>query len=355
MKVYNVTNDYEGCYYVRQLVPLREGGWWADKSSLSGTREDPMKMKNGALSSDVIVFHRPDGANKVAVMHALQEAGKKVVFDNDDTYKLDSGFDMTFFKGKRKRIAEVFNQNLNEAIKLADMVTSSTEFLAEEYRQLNDNVVVLPNCVDPFDWPEPKRNEGDKIRIGILGSVGVTGDYEVIKDVIEWIAKDDRFELVVFSYPPNNDDHKKARDIYKDHIEWWNDKVDVWQPFVDQINYQETLNDLELDIVLVPRKDNYFNKCKSNLKFLECSMLEIPVIASGFEDGNSPYEGKEDSKYMRIAKTKEDWYKHLEELSDKKTRRQLGKKAHDYVVDKYDIANNIHLWENAYKSLLDNK
>ena len=54
------------------------------------------------------------------------------------------------------------------------------------------------------------------------------------------------------------------------------------------IDYFDTLNDLELDIMMIPRKDNYFNKCKSNIKFLEASMCEIPVITNYFKD--SPYE-----------------------------------------------------------------
>jgi glycosyltransferase involved in cell wall biosynthesis len=117
-------------------------------------------------------------------------------------------------------------------------------------------------------------------------------------------------------------------------------------------DYQDTLNDLELDIALIPRTENYFNKAKSNLKFLECSMLEIPCIASGFSDGLSPYEQGEDKNYLKLVKKHEDWYTYLEELSDKKTRRELGKKAKKYVLDKYDINKNIHLWEDAYKNLI---
>ena len=42
--------------------------------------------------------------------------------------------------------------------------------------------------------------------------------------------------------------------------------------------------------MLIPRGENYFNRCKSNIKFLEASMCEIPVIAQSFTTNDSPYD-----------------------------------------------------------------
>ncbi len=63
------------------------------------------------------------------------------------------------------------------------------------------------------------------------------------------------------------------------------------------------LNELKIDIFLLPRKDNYFNRYKSNLKFLEASMVEAMYISQGFLDNQSPYEqNEEDTKYQVIIK-----------------------------------------------------
>ena len=52
---------------------------------------------------------------------------------------------------------KTINETIDLFIKEADLVTCSTEFLANEYRKLNPNVVVLPNCVDPFMFDEPLK------------------------------------------------------------------------------------------------------------------------------------------------------------------------------------------------------
>src|SRR3990167_7049025 len=101
------------------------------------------------LNSDVVVFHRPNDDRALAVAEMLRKQGKKIVMDNDDTYK---GFDLT----KLGKLADKFGQveaGADNFVKFAVMITCSTEYLRQEYLKLNPNVVVLPNCVDPDDWP----------------------------------------------------------------------------------------------------------------------------------------------------------------------------------------------------------
>ena len=94
--------------------------------------------------------------------------------------------------------------------------------------------------------------------------------------------------------------------------------------------------------MVIPRKDNYFNRCKSNLKFLEASLLRIPVIAQGFEDCLSPYQvNKEDSKHMEIVIDNDTWYdKIVELLLDEHKRVKMSEFAHDYVLKNYNIKDN---------------
>lgn len=81
-------------------------------------------------------------------------------------------------------------------------------------------------------------------------------------------------------------------------------------------------------------------------------MLEIPVVAQGFEDGNSPYQGK-DEPYMLIAQNQEEWIAQIDKLiEDKELRREMGRKAREYVEEEYSIENNAHKWEKAYETIL---
>ena len=212
---------------------------------------------------------------------------------------------------------------------------------------------MLPNCVDPFYYPEPKRNETDIVRIGITGSVGITSDVEVLKPIIEHYQNDPRVRLVLLSLPPEgqNEIYKK---LYAEEYAFWN-KVNVeWHSFVSSDVYYEYLNDLKLDMVIIPRSDSYFNRCKSNLKFLESSMLETPVIGQSFPTGDSPYEfDKEDAEHLLLATDTESWIAQIEKLiGDKELRREMGRKAREYVETKYSIEANAHKWLDAYKTLI---
>ncbi len=354
MRVYFVESGLQGCYLVRCLLPLQANGWDGDQTSIRLDSKTPENKMKAAKASDIVVFHRPEVDGKLELIKILKSIGKKIVFDNDDTAKHDGGFRFNEYMNEErvKKGMATINYNLDESIKLADLVTCSTEFLAEEYRKLNKNVVVLPNCVDPFYFDEPLRNETDIVRIGFTGSVALTDDINVLEPIVRHFEKDKRVRLVLFSLPPQKQD-EYMRKLYKEEYKFW-DSVDVeWQPLVPNEIYLETLNELRLDMMIIPRADNYFNRCKSNIKFLEASMLEIPVIAQGFKDGKSPYQvNPKDQEHMKIVIDNKDWIPEIEKMIlDKKGRRAMAKKAHHYVEENYNIAGKAHLWEDAYKSI----
>lgn len=346
---------------MRCLMPMREGGWDGDRTSLRVMRKIPQVQAQAVLEADVVVFHRPNDYRCLEIAQKLREQGKKIVFENDDTYKHLDGVKLKEILGKLDGMLDTF-------IEQADMVTCSTEYLADEYRKLNKNVVVLPNCVDPDDWPEPLRNEGEKVRIGFIGSVAANNDCEGFEEELRLLAKDPRIQLVTFGLPPKFDSTLKAQGYYQEEYKFWDSIGTEWQPFVAMEDYMETLNNLKLDLMVIPRKDDYFNHCKSNLKFLEASMLEVPCIVQGFGDGKGPYQvDPEDGKYMKIVMpegyewndrqgilTQKDlWMREINKLvGDKELRREMGRKAKEYVLSKYQIKDNIHLWEKAYASLL---
>ena len=353
MKVYYIHTNKEGCYNVRCLFPLQENGWDGDRTTFVLKRATPEDKAKALTNTDVVVFHRPDTEVDLAVARKLKEVGKKIVFDNDDTYKDYGGFKFTEFMNEKmvEKGLKTLNENLDTFAKEADLITCSTEFLKKEYEQINPNVVVLPNTVDPFYYPEPVKNETDIVRIGITGSVGITADMEVLKPIIEHYQHDPRVRLVLLSLPPEGD-NEFYKKLYSEEYAFWN-KVNIeWHSFVPYDEYYEYLNKLKLDMVIIPRFDSYFNRCKSNLKFLENSMLCIPTIGQAFSTGDSPYQGEEDQKYLLLANTYEEWISQIEKLiNDKELRQEMGRKAKEYVENTYSIEKLAHLWEDAYKSI----
>lgn len=355
MRVYYISSGLAGCYLVRCLLPLVANGWDGDQTSITPYNKTPENKSKAAQASDVVVFHRAEDPKKLELARLLKQQGKKIVFDNDDTYKDSTSVKLNKFitEERVKKGMTSLNKYVDAFILEADLVTCSTEFLAEEYRKLNPNVVVLPNCVDPFYFDEPLKNSSKEIRIGVTGSIGVSSDLDVLAPIINHFENDPRVKIVYFSLPANRYD-KLVGETYTDEYKFL-DSINVeWHPYVDIDKYYDKLNSLKLDMMIIPRADNYFNRCKSNLKFLEASMFEIPCIAQGFADGKSPYQvNTEDQKYMKIVTDNKDWIPEIEKMiNDKEGREEMGKKAKEYVLKNYNIEGKAHLWEDAYKSIL---
>jgi hypothetical protein len=250
---------------------------------------------------------------------------------------------------------EKINRSIDNFVTEADLITVSTEPLEKEYAMVNPNVIVLPNYIDPFYFPEPKFNETDIVRIGITGSVAVTSDLEPLKPILDHYQNDKRVRLVLLSMPPRgeNDVYKQ---LYSEEYAFWSSVNVEWHPFVKADQYYEKLNDLRLDMVIIPRKETQFNRCKSNLKFLENSALAIPSICQSFTTGDSPYQqNPADVDNLILANTTEEWIAAIEDLiGNKAKRRDLGLKAQKYVFANYDINDpiNSNKWVEAYSTLI---
>lgn len=330
-------------------------GWDGDHTSIHPFKKTPEDKARAAQDADVVVFHRPEDNRKLELARILKKAGKKIVMDNDDTYKDIGAVKLnTYFNKERveRGLGDV-NKIVDAFIIEADLITTTTEFLADEYRRLNKNVAVLPNCIDPFYFDEPLRNETDIVRIGITGSLGMSHDLDLLDPIIKHYEHDPRVKIVFFSLPANKESNPISRKAYEHEYNFL-DSVDVeWHPLVDADLYYDKINSLKLDIMIIPRADNNFNRAKSNLKFLESSMFEIPCICQAFPDGKSPYQANpKDRDYLILATDTADWIEKIEDLIvHKEKRRELGRKAKAYVIENYNINDKAQLWEKAYDSI----
>lgn len=351
-KVYFVGGAYMGCWQVRCLLPMIHNGWQGNYKGLEKKLKPAEQVREEMMRADIVVFHRADTNwhHRIAMM--LRQAGKKIVFDNDDTMNLDIsdpfyGLDEKGFAQNKRKL----NNVINNFVINADLVTCSTEFLAEEYRKINPKVAVLPNYIDPSDWETPLRNEGEKVRVGIVGSTAYHGDFDQIKDVLRKLDADPKIQLVLMGLMKKTTVNPKFAEVHKKELAFWESLKNLeWTNWVEMTEYFTALNELKLDIMLIPRRESYFNKAKSNLKFLEAGMLEIPVIASSFE--NAPYEEITSGNNGILIKDDKDWLEAIYSLvNDKEKRRAMGKEAYNYVLTNFNINNNYQKWAEAYQQL----
>jgi len=354
---YLIGSKYMGCNYVRIFQPAWELGWGCNYYGLSNdSAKSPKVVSQELVDSDIITFHRPNTVESHKIAFELKKMGKKIVFDNDDTFQIDKSHPMYYLssEGKVKKKLKEVNDLLYNFIHNSDLVTTTTQVLAEEYKKYNSNVVVLPNCVNPDDWAEvPQKNTGDKIRIGVVGSIIYSQEFGVIKEQLRQLDADNRFTIVVFGLPhTNNDDSKLLKEVYSKELDFWGSLKNIERvDCVDMEYYFDTLDNLKLDIAVMPRSENHFNRCKSNLKFLELSMLEIPTVAQGFKD--SPYDELTNDISIKVTDNSK-WLDAIMDLANNKDKRiRLGKAAKQYVLDNYTIQKNAWKWQQAYNELIN--
>lgn len=348
MKIFYLQGDYPFCYYYRGYMP----GVYSNQDVVSEfLRADGdvsnARIEEKAMKADVICFQRPSSKVSLELARLLKLKGKKIIFDNDDSY---SGIPLSRLGNeKRVQIAQEINNNLNEFARMADGVTTSTPLLVEEYKKLNPNIVLLKNCIDPLDEVSCKPNTTGKFRVGIIGSVTSNDDYYHIKDQIKKLDERGDITLVVLGVLLQNG--KVTPGMQEDYDFWSSLKNIEWHPSVHVTDYYVKVASLALDLAIIPRKDHYFNKCKSNLKFLDMSLLSIPVLSQGFSDGLSPYQGV-DEPYMTIINDNSQWYDKILEIRDNYPKyKDLAVKAHDYVLENYNINSYCHEWQDKIEKL----
>ena len=102
-----------------------------------------------------------------------------------------------------------------------------------------------------------------------------------------------------------------------------------------------------LDIVIAPLSDNFFNRCKSSIKFLEYSACRLPGVYSRLD----PYSGVViHGENGFLAGTLEEWEKCLVELIENpELRWEMGQKALETIHKDWLIESHAGDWLEVYR------
>ena len=355
-----------GLNYHRQITPfnnigegfaLQEQKVWVDEFDDEYLKQFHMVSFLRIISSE--------GKTK-AIVDRLHKLGIKVHFDIDDYWVLPVRHPL-YAHFKQGNIAE---QTI-EALKLADLVTTTTEDLAKKLKVHNDNVHILPNAINP-DEEQWKINEtpNELVRFGYIAGVHHVQDVELLVPGILRLWKDrdlhGKFQLCPGGFNLNKDEngkmwmnayyhyveqcftdnYKMIRDSdYKGYLQGnipdGNDKTGdkpyrrLWG--LDTFNYAK-LYDL-IDVSLVPLYSTMFSSCKSELKLIEAGFKKKACIVSNV----APYAGiatDENSILVNENRNYIDWFTGMRKfIKDKDLIKEKGEALYETVKDKYHIKN----------------
>ncbi len=228
-----------------------------------------------------------------------------------------------------KKFTKQHKEMLLNNIAQMNILTGATNSLLQQYDKRierlypSSNVALeyQPNLISNFGFQEVeaiKQNHGDKIRIGIIGNYSSYYDTISIKEALVQL-KDKYKDQVQFIYFGWNGKHSKNEEPFKD-LEF------VFEKSVSFLDYYSKLNDLTLDIALLPSTKIDFNtKGKSFIKYLELSAFAIPVVASN----SAPYqEVIDDQDTGMLASSTQEWINKTQVLIEgAEYRHSIGKAA----------------------------
>lgn len=240
----------------------------------------------------------------------LCKKGAKLIFDFDDA----------IFLGSRK-------EKLDKVLPSFSWVAAGNDYLFDYAKTVNPNSSIIPTVVDTEFYTAKNLDEKkEKLTVGWSGSAGtVKVCLPIIKKAIEELSKKHDFTfLVIADKDP--------------HLDW--DVKDIrfkkWTPETEVEGIKQ------IDIGLMPLNDTEFERGKCGLKAIQYMAVGTPAIVSPVGVNEKIVTPGVNGYH---ARTNQDWIKHISELLENhSSRKEMGEKARQTVLDKYSVKVAFEQW-----------
>ena len=311
-------------------------------------------------TADVIFFQRLMGANVLEVAAYYKHKGKKIIYETDD--HLQQVPDWNFWSGQYDKYTVQLYESM---LRMAHVISTSTNNLIELCGEYNDNVVYCPNSINIHNFPKRKNNNKKPVIGSTISYTARSGDYRRsgVLDVLHKFKERAHIQILsgISERPiPNMDDLDPVtyRALYPTDIQSKPEMIedldnlngiDILQvhPFI--LHYQ-TISLCDFDIGIACQADHHFNKYKSNLKWLEYSAMGIPTVASKMPSYDCINHGEDGL----LCSTPQEWEDAITLLLDKPEEgERLVKNARDRVLKEFNIASNWKNWKKAVDTAME--
>lgn len=339
-KILITLGDWSSSTYYRNYLP-----WVHCREELSKhkIRIDISRYIDPSSDYDAYVFSRLPEPKYFSLVNNLYFNNKKIVWDLDDEiWNIPEG-NNAFDNDK------LWISMMPSYLSLASLIGVSTEPLKRsmiDALKINESKVsVLKNLVDINEYKDFSYNykQDPKLTIMWSGSPSHVIDMEPVDTLLNHYKNDNRIRFLFFGYIP-----EKYKEIHQSkviHIPWCTRKY-----------YESIIDILKPDISLIPLKNIQFNRCKSDIKYLEMSMCKVPSIVSKTEPyawiptGNNHLLVDHDDMFS--------WIENCDTLVDSESiRRKCAVEARSLVVGSRSWQHSGHsaTWLDFYRSIPDVK
>ena len=365
MKVAFFPNNNGFCAYYRMIYPATT----LQRAGLAETKiinqENIAEVADACFWADVMVFQSGtpfEFVQGVVTIIANDRLEKIVVCDLDDNlfdvqpcndaYKnwgtanvYANNKEVTLWKDGVGDFNIERNKNnqkeLSKTMAAVDIVTTTGKHLQKELQQYNPNTFVIKNCIDPTMMPVGiPLPTPDQVVIGWQGGDSHYFDLIRVWPEIKKIKKD-YGDKVHFRFFGANF-HELYAEIDGEFIHWIKPNL-----------FFERFSKKLFDIGIIPLESNNFNRCKSNIKWLEYSYYKIPSVVASVD----PYRDYiKDNADGFLYSDNAEFSRKLRKLIDVPLlRKAMAESAHAEVMENWTVQKNIMDWYNLYSGFLDAK
>lgn len=260
----------------------------------------------------------------------IAKSGVPMVFDFDDAvfvaYKSPSNGYLSYLKypGKTATIC-----------RLSAHVMAGNQYLADYALKENPRVTIIPTTIDTEKYiPLERTGESETLTIGWSGSFSTVQHLDTIREVLQELAKSEKFKLRVIGTPEYD-----LPGVETEAIQWRSDSE---------------IEDLQkIDIGLMPLPDEDWSRGKCGLKALQYMALGIPTICSPvgvnstiIQDGENGY----------LADSKDKWIEKLKLLlHSPELRQKIGMAGRKTVEDGYSAISQAPRVLQVFRTAIEEK
>lgn len=331
-----------GSAYIRQILPL---------SHPSLARDITVRFGHGYEPCDVLVINRTwtPWINLQRAEDTLLQArrdGCRVIYGIDDNIIDVNGFNL---------YERQFTEEQTVCVRLfareADLVTTSTPALRARLLPLNSNIVVIPNSLDERLFPStltPARPPAETVTLGYMGTPSHERDLYLILEPLRAFLRQrkGKVRLELVGVAPRDSLASALAGLPYRILQ--PDCTVEYPMFVDWMR-----RTLRWDIGLAPLEDNVFARCKSDIKFLDYSLLGIPGIFSRVEAYRHTVQHL--TTGFLADPTPGAWREGLTTLVDDGDNREtMRRNAFEYVQKYRVLEQTAHRWADALRQVMDN-
>lgn len=293
------------------------------------------KLKDAEYASAVIIYRAPYSDLLNRLIDLCKRSKKIVLFDIDDLV-FDTKFtnQLTYTRSLNDFEKSNYDGMVNSygaLMSICDGVVTSTTDLKIELNDYTDLVILNRNLASEKlikiseNSQHNYSNSDGKVKIGYFsGSITHNENFNLIKySILNILNQFENVEIHVTGFLDLPKELEKYRNRFVKH------------DYVDWLDLPNLVS--EVDINIAPLKDSIFNRAKSEIKWIEASLVKVPTIASNI--GAFKEMIKDD--YTGILANEDEWETKLGSLIiDSKLRRTIGENAYNYVIKKCVTKNN---------------